>query len=1021
MNPVHAARHVRRIQLLGGAGIALAAALVATSAQAQTAPLSGNKVVSNDQSVAGGIYRADVEDGSIEQRISGPVDDSTIALRDNAIAATARLNRVAQDIASTENGPAASPSAALRAGTQPGGQAELLIANRQDGGTADLNADIFDTRVSVEAEDVAGSRLAASGNALESVARNNESVAVIDSSASAPGSAGIVSVQSVTGSSAARANLGVELVTGTVAGSTLDLSTNREMTGAQANWSDNRLAVSSSGLFVPLSSSVASTVPSGAGDPEVNALFGILSSQSSSSVVRSVAGDADNLGPAFHVSADGDVGSSSITADGNALSGAAAANRGGSTLSLEAASIAAQAPGGPGNGAVANLSSVQRSPLGLVSAIAIDGTAIDVAGSVSAAQLSASGGTLEVTATGNLVTANRLTVSAGTVDALRGGAPATLSAGTSASGDAITEAAFGLQNVQDYGSTRVIGSRIGKAATIAVSGAISGTDLSADGNSALASATGNRATNGAALEATSLAASAGLDNVQRGNGNVTARIGTELAPDGALITPDGPVSTSRLSISSNSFAGSAIGSSAVNSMTVDAASLASDGHAAARSGDLGTDQGADAQFALASSQTLATGSVPATAIASEVYARSGLGTGVQLTDSTLAIEDNSHAASAVGNTMLNRLSVAAATTERGAGAALAAEQSAQAEVAATTIAGLGTSGAFEGSSVRIAGNSVLALGVLNDADNAVSFDAGNLTGTTPAGATASISAAGSAFASGNAMLTSHQLASGEARADSTLAIGNMASVAGLSDSRLTFADNSNAAEASGNRTRNAVSASSLADTPGIGIASAQDNAAQVSAAATTVAQYVPFSGTGVDAGSAILIEGNSSSALARGNAAENLATLGGASTAGAALASTGAGGTTDEGAIVVANSQVNTGAISAFVTGPGYLPLNAGTASVAGSSLTASGNSIASSAYGNVASNLVIQAGAGQLPGAAIANLQVNQGTVTSQVSGTGLLTNTGPASNAMFSTTGNSLLATATGNQASSSIATPR
>jgi hypothetical protein len=134
---------------------------------------------------------------------------------------------------------------------------------------------------------------------------------------------------------------------------------------------------------------------------------------------------------------------------------------------------------------------------------------------------------------------------------------------------------------------------------------------------------------------------------------------------------------------------------------------------------------------------------------------------------------------------------------------------------------------------------------------------------------------------------------------------------------------------------------------------------------------------------------------------------------------------TATGGALLLNGQANYGTIVASAANSADLvPLNAGSP-VTGSSVTINGNAVAASAYGNSATNRVslslIGAGPAGAPSAAIANFQTNMAPVTALVSGSAYPVTAGPLTASTLAITGNSLAATAVGNQASSAIAGPR
>jgi hypothetical protein len=121
------------------------------------------------------------------------------------------------------------------------------------------------------------------------------------------------------------------------------------------------------------------------------------------------------------------------------------------------------------------------------------------------------------------------------------------------------------------------------------------------------------------------------------------------------------------------------------------------------------------------------------------------------------------------------------------------------------------------------------------------------------------------------------------------------------------------------------------------------------------------------------------------------------------------------------NSQSSYGAVTATAANTAYgAPLN-GVGAVTGSSIGVTGNSVSAGAYGNAASNVVTVAGPGQLPTAAVANVQANYGPVTARVTGASYRILTGPVGAGALSITGNQLAAIATGNLATSTITSTR
>lgn len=1014
----------RRGRLLGGAATLLAMLLAASNAQAQTAPVqaSAGQVLANDQSSSAGQILADAS-GNTVQGVAGPLAGATLSVTDNGVTASGRVNRVVQTIDQAPIDAGTGGAAELTAGaSRVTGSSGTLIANRQSVSRTEVDADIFDQIVGLDTGDVAQSRLTVTGNAADTDARGNDATASIAVEANAiRDGIGVVSSQVMASSDGptARVRHGAELTTGAASASILDLSGNRASAHADGNAADNGLTASADTLFVPLSTSRGGTVSAGTGDASSGAALGLLASQTASGTIKTVAGDADAGGPAFEAKIDGNAGSVSLAADGNTLAAATTANRIANALDADAVQIApAGSSEGPAPAAIANLTSVQRASGAAVQAVTIGGTIADVQGDVADSTFSLSSNQVSAAATANLVTANRLSLTATMVDPERGALLAP-GARVAADGSAAADASVALQNVQDYGTSSVTAAVIAPESKLAA-GNVAGTSIAADGNVTDARAAGNRAANGLAVDAGSFGASAALNNVQSGDGNISVTIGAPTVPGGVRISP-ASLEGSRLSASGNSAAGTALGNAATNSVSVRATEL-SGGSGPAVSGPIGSGYGATGTLALSSSQKLGEPSPGGTLtprLSATVYDRVGLGSAMPVTDTSITLDDNRRSAAALGNTAVNRLTLDAASSAPGTGAALASTQYGQANILADLAAATGTSGALDGATVSISGNTSTALAAINDANNAVEADLGS--GSEGLG-TASVRAAplGPPAATGDLVLTSQQFATGSVAAHIKTGTGDVESPLGMRDSRYAISGNTNIAEASANRAANSASLTGTDMTRSVGLANSQTSMAQVQASATTGTGYLASAANPVAvAGSTILIEDNVSTALARGNAADNRIALDGATAPGGGATIDTSRGRVDAPAALL-NSQANYGAVSAIATGRGYLPLNAGPNAAQASSLTAAGNSTTAGAYGNLANNIVTTT-FGQLPGAGLANVQLNHGSVSAQVTGTGVLYQSGPITGSTASISGNSLAATAVGNQATSAIASPR
>jgi hypothetical protein len=556
---------------------------------------------------------------------------------------------------------------------------------------------------------------------------------------------------------------------------------------------------------------------------------------------------------------------------------------------------------------------------------------------------------------------------------------------------------------------------------------LSNSSFAITGNATYAEASANRATNAASVGGgAAQSAKVAVLNAQDSSAAVSAS-GNSVAR--LTLTGGNALAGSSATLQGNSNTVAATGSAATNSIDVKGNTLSGGGllptaAAVALPGSLVL---VLADQALANVQQ-GTGAVSATATGSVGIDTAALSS---VSGSTLDVSGNSQSAKAVGNTALNSVSLAGANVA--ARSALQSSQSGTAPVTATSTLELFAPAASADSTVRLSGNSNTALAVTNDATNTLGVSAAN---TQPIGSSGSATldaGAGLVTAAGDHVLSNRQVVGNPAATvDSTASttIYNddraVAGTQGLNNGAVTVSGNSTFAEASANRATNTLTvASGATQGASAGIANVQQSAAGVTASATTAAG-VTLAGPLPLNGGSISIDGNTTAALARGNAATNVLESSGGSGYGAAATtgSSSVGGTPlalNVGAsAAVLNSQVNTGAVSATSTGGSYqVALNGAGAGVSGGTVGVSGNTLAAQAVGNSAINRVTQTALNTgTPSAAIANYQVNTGAVTATVTsvnfGVGI---SGAVGYGTLRTTGNQITASATGNASVSTI----
>lgn len=508
---------------------------------------------------------------------------------------------------------------------------------------------------------------------------------------------------------------------------------------------------------------------------------------------------------------------------------------------------------------------------------------------------------------------------------------------------------------------------------------------------------------------------------------------------GVTIAIGGDIDPSTVSVNGNTVAGSVTGNSVSNSLAVSGNDV-QDGsdHLLTYAIANGADTQADGDHMLANLQVVDSGG---TDLTSAVYGTFAIDTDddIDIAASTLTVDDNSQSSRAVANTADNRVELDAGNTA--AGAVLVSDQSSGADVSATSNVDLYAPVASTGSSVSMSGNHNLALGVMNDATNTLTVAVNNA-GPVTSPIDAIVDVDSNAVAYGDHVLLNQQVAEAAVNADAVTAIynddGADSATTGIVDGSVTVSGNSTIAEASANRAVNVANVSAGASLgAAAGVTNSQNSSAQVTSASTTSAG-VTIAGNGetpaaaLNAGS-ITVGGNTTTALARGNAATNAlnysagANYGtGTGNAGnSSLAVNGTGGGVDGFAVAqaaVLNAQTNSGPVSASSADATYLVVlnTPGGPAITNGTIGVIGNSVSAAAYGNTANNsLTLTSLNTGMPTAAIGNYQSNSAGVTASVTTVsyGVNSSLGAITGSALSVTGNSITATAIGNSAVSTI----
>ncbi|WP_418118104.1 beta strand repeat-containing protein [Variovorax sp. 350MFTsu5.1] len=701
---------------------------------------------------------------------------------------------------------------------------------------------------------------------------------------------------------------------------------------------------------------------------------------------------------------------STLSVSNNTQSAKAVGNTGSNTIALSATDVSARAALLSAQGSTAAVES--RSFMQAFAPASVSGSSVKLSNNAN-------------TALGVINdVSNKVSVSGGTSGSLP--APALIAQGT-LPGNTIAAGDQVLVNRQSAGAsvTSTADTAIyNEDRLVPGNSGLTNSSFAASGNTTYSEASANRATNAASLAGgASQSAKTAVLNAQDSSAAVTAN-----ANNATKLTLTGPsaLAGSSATLDGNSTIAAATGSAATNSIDVKSGAITGGVPASATAtGGPASGVAVSADHALANVQ-VGTGAVSATATGVIGIDSAPLSA---VSASTLGVTNNSQSAKAVANTALN--SVGLAGSNVGARTALQSSQSGTAAVTASSTLEVFAPAGSTGSTVRLSGSSNAALGVMNDAANTLGVSAAN---TLPAGATgsATLSETGSpdnVSATGDHVLSNRQTAASTVSSTAATSIhndDNAAPTTTLANGALTISGNSTFAEAAANRATNtATVASSATQGASAGILNVQGSTAGVTATSSTVANATLAGAVPLN-GSTVSLDGNTTVALARGNAATNVlessagssyggaATVGSSSLIGAPLAlNVGA-------SAAILNSQNNAGAVAATSTGASYqVALNGTGAGVSGGTVGVTGNTLAAQAFGNSATNRVTQTALNTgAPGAAIGNYQVNSGAVTATVTSVNFgVAVSGPVGNSTLRTTGNQITASATGNSAVSTI----
>jgi hypothetical protein len=712
--------------------------------------------------------------------------------------------------------------------------------------------------------------------------------------------------------------------------------------------------------------------------------------------------------------------------------------------------------------------------LGSAGTPATGGVSVTVGNDITNSSVAVNGNTTSGSATGNSAT-NRIVADATNLEngsQVLAGAAETNPAGIDATAD------LAVANTQSVGSAAALASNVGAVFSVSAAGVtapelsdVSGSTVSVSANTEKSTVTGNAADNSVKLSATNLSNTSALASSQQMDGDLTAEI-ADFSGAFAVIGRD--VTASSVLVNGNTITGSTTGNDATNKVAANGSSTLAAGDTmvgatADPSGVLVATSLAQADHALANIQGLGANASLATDV-SAGYGISTLGVGApggnadtsDVSNSTLSVSNNVQAATTTGNSASNGVSISGGSVSTN-GALLSVQTSNASSTTASSTMTAAAPAANSASTLALNGNANSASATVNTATNAMTVAAATSLASTTVDAGPPETQGTNALLSGSA--TDDYVASADFVVNNFQAVnaGNVNATAetsiwnndgglgqtqfatdGIQQSTVDLNGNSTQASATSNRSVNSLALSANSSTASGGVLNQQASAAAVTAEATAT---VGVAVAGYDAGvldpspvdtSAVTIAGNATTARAGGNSSSNSL-----SAAATTFANNGGIGSTMlngdradnvAASFAVLNEQANSGPINATANvtyGAVFNTLGAAS-TVTNSSVALNGNSAASVAYGNAATNQLTLAAlnspaAGAVPTTtAIASNQVNTGNisavtealqVTLAMNATGAGIGTGPVSQSSLSVNGNALSAAAFGNSATNTL----
>jgi hypothetical protein len=839
----------------------------------------------------------------------------------------------------------------------------------------------------------------------------------------------------------------VTLTTGAVSGSSATLSNSTNAASATTNTASQTVVLKSTTLENTIASVAAdATDTSVTATATSTGIAGDVAVGSAQATTKSIT-NATNATSTFTLTAASDVEASALKLMSNTQDATATGSTATNAVGLSATTV------NIGAAIVSQQSSDTASDVTATTAANIAMNLEDTTAANPSATPAVLAGTADLTDSSAMVSGNRIQAKASdgvtsnllTVDAtdLNGANGTTTEVDFAAANGATSTSAFTVANQQVAADNAVAAGVTASGVTFDIDGETSGSSVAVESNVIDAFALSNKSTNSLSLAGTTVATDAGVINRQSSTAAVSSTIGefnnatpVEAVPVTLTAEFEDGITGSSVAVNSNVTRGSAIGNVGNNTLTASATTLSGVGATAqaVSAGDSTTGEAsATGDFSVVNSQALVSGASSDTL----VLANYGIDVNYDdlISDSRLSVSSNTQFAEALGNSGTNRIALTA--TGPGANApagvnptaALSNVQDGDAvDIDSESGMSVFANAASTGSSVAINGNSNTALGVVNNAVNSIAVSAVTLTETASDGGILS----GTNTTTADYALNSVQGASGTVDSNATSTIYNQentvldvgdATTIGTRGSVITLTGNMTTAEGSANRIQNQVSVSATDNGATAALNNSQTSSTIVNSTANSSVGYLlTTASTDINASaSSISVDGNSTMALARGNSASNALNYNvGASYSAPTTAAAVTGITSVDATAAVLNAQTNDGNVTASSNSTSYaLVLNSGTGAAAlNSNATLANNSVAATAFGNVASNSLNMTtfGAG-VPSSALASNQVNTGAVSATATNVSFSMTVGTTQGSALRNVGNNTTAQAVGNSSVNSM----